>query len=273
MLFRPPLRRPALHNVFSIFHESRREDSLRISRIFQFSFINQQSSWCVIRSKICGRDTLFNPFFPGFERNKFIEITLLAYLSRIFYSSRCCTRIHLTPFFFSSRFQDRYLLHLPFTGNIRIIYIEITRSRWEKLLKVNCGRREREREEESLKNLISLESRLFQVFHHSPPLIRFRSFKTSPRRGSIVQRDTQELDRTDPQRTELSLRAVRPLPLEFPRGPLGDPFLPRDFLALESFGGRYISRNCKKQRGNKEARGKSFGKRDGGGHFARLLFC
>lgn len=180
MLFRPPLRRPALHNVFSIFHESRREDSLRISRIFQFSFINQQSSWCVIRSKICGRDTLFNPFFPGFERNKFIEITLLAYLSRIFYSSRCCTRIHLTPFSFSSRFQDRYLLHLPFTGNIRIIYIEITRSRWEKLLKVNCGRREREREEESLKNLISLESRLFQVFHHSPPLIRFRSFKTSP---------------------------------------------------------------------------------------------
>lgn len=66
-------------------------------------------------------------------------------LSRIFYSSRCCTRIHLTPFSFSSRFQDRYLLHLPFTGNIRIIYIEITRSRWEKLLKVNCGRRERER--------------------------------------------------------------------------------------------------------------------------------
>ena len=134
-------------------------------------------------------------------------------------------------------------------------------------------RKEREREEESLENLISLESRFFQVFHHSPPLIRFRSFKTSPRRGSIVQRDTQELDRTDPQRTELSLRAVRPLPLEFPRGPLGDPFLPRDFLALESFGGRYISRNCKKQRGNKEARGKSFGKRDGGGHFARLLFC
>lgn len=66
-------------------------------------------------------------------------------LSRIFYSSRCCTRIHLTPFFFSSPFQDRYLLHLSFTGNIRIIYIEITRSRWEKLLKVNCGRRERER--------------------------------------------------------------------------------------------------------------------------------
>lgn len=38
-------------------------------------------------------------------------------------------------------------------------------------------RKEREREEESLENLISLESRLFQVFHHSPPLIRFRSFK------------------------------------------------------------------------------------------------
>lgn len=55
------------------------------------------------------------------------------------------------------------------------------------------------------------------------------------------------------------LRAVRPLPLEFPRGscgPLGDSFLPRDFLALESFGGRYISRNCKKQRGNEEARQK-----------------
>ena len=87
MLFRPPLRRPALHNVFSIFHESRREDSLRISRIFQLSFINQQPSWCVIRSKICGRDTLFNPFFPGFERNKFIEITLLAPFSDILFIS------------------------------------------------------------------------------------------------------------------------------------------------------------------------------------------
>lgn len=215
------------------------------------------------------RDTLFNPFFPGFERNKFIEITLLAPFSDIlFISMLYANSSYIFLLFFSI---SRYLLHLLFTGNIRIIYIEITRSRWEKLLKVNCGRRERE--EESLENLISLESRLFQVFHHSPPLIRFRSFKTSPRRGSIVQRDTQELDRTDPQRTELSLRAVRPLPLEFPRGPLGDPFLPRDFLALESFGGRYISRNCKKQRGNKEARGKSFGKRDGGGHFARLLFC
>lgn len=89
------------------------------------------------------RDTLFNLFFPSSGIN--LSKSRYSRLSRIFYSSRCCTRIHLTPFSFSSRFQDRYLLHLPFTGNIRIIYIEITRSRWEKLLKVNCGRRERER--------------------------------------------------------------------------------------------------------------------------------
>lgn len=122
------------------------------------------------------RDTLFNPFFPGFERNKFIEITLLAPFSDIlFISMLYANSSYIFLLFFSI---SRYLLHLLFTGNIRIIYIEITRSRWEKLLKVNCGRRERE--EESLENLISLESRLFQVFHHSPPLIRFRSFKTSP---------------------------------------------------------------------------------------------
>lgn len=88
MLFRPPLWKPALHNVFSIFHESRREDSLRISRIFQLSFINQQPSWCVIRSKICGRKPrhVIQLILP-FERNKFIEITLLAPFSDILFIS------------------------------------------------------------------------------------------------------------------------------------------------------------------------------------------
>lgn len=144
MLFRPPLRRPALHNVFSIFHESRREDSSRISRIFQLSFINQQPSWCVIRSKICGRKPrhVIQLILP-FERNKFIEITLLAPFSDIlFISMLYANSSYIFLLFFSI---SRYLLHLLFTGNIRIIYIKITRSRWEKLLKVNCGRRERER--------------------------------------------------------------------------------------------------------------------------------
>lgn len=88
MLFRPPLRRPALHNVFSIFHESRREDSLRISWIFQLLSISSHPDALFDRRFVDeSRDTLFNPFFPGFERNKFIEITLLAPFSDILFIS------------------------------------------------------------------------------------------------------------------------------------------------------------------------------------------
>lgn len=126
-------------------------------------------------------------------------------------------------------------------------------------------------ERKVLKNLISSESRFFQVFHlstvNSFPLAQNfsaeRKHCTGTHRNSIGR-----------IHNGVRLCAVRPLPLEFPRescGPLGDSFLPRDFLALESFGGRYISRNCKKQRENKEARQKFWKK--GRRTLCARLFC
>lgn len=105
-----------------------------------------------------------------------------------------------------------------------------------------------------MKNLISLESRVSSEFFRLSTVNSFPlRFKTSPRRGSIVP-GTQELDRTDPQRG-WSLRSS-PASARVSARVLRRLLFTAGFPTSPKFSGRYISLNCKKQKGNKEARQK-----------------
>lgn len=181
------------------------------------------------------------------------------------------TRIYLTFFLFFSisvaRSKKEYLFSLPFTGNIWIIYIKITRSRWEKLLKVNHRGTGKGKFWKiwSPRNRVSSKSSIF------PPLIRFRSLKTSPRRGSIVQGRTGT--RSDGSTTEFAFAQFARFRSSFRASPADRSETPfyRGISWLSKVSGGVIFRVIARNRGRIRKLGKSFGKRDGG-HFARVCF-